>query len=196
MASYTIPLTGEQIQQLLESIGDVNNLSTSEKNTLVAAINEIFTSVSNGKSLVAAAITDMGVDTAATDSFSTMADNIRQLGGPAALVKSLSFTGAYATSTYFTESTSAVFGATDGRLALIMENGSSTAYENLHFTLASGSLGTLDGQSTYRYTSGSTGTYYAAILSGISAPVNLTVTMGSVNRSYDYVNCEIMVSAA
>lgn len=40
------------------------------------ALSELFTSVSDGKTLVAAAITDKGVTTAATDSFSTMATNI------------------------------------------------------------------------------------------------------------------------
>ena len=40
------------------------------------AIDELFQSVSEGKSLIAAAVTDKGVETAATDSFTTMAGNI------------------------------------------------------------------------------------------------------------------------
>jgi hypothetical protein len=40
------------------------------------ALGELFTSVSNGKSLVAASITDKGVPTSGSDSFSQMADNI------------------------------------------------------------------------------------------------------------------------
>ena len=40
------------------------------------AINELFTNVSNGKSLLASAITDKGIPTLATDSFETMAKNI------------------------------------------------------------------------------------------------------------------------
>lgn len=43
------------------------------------AIEEVFQSVSNGKTLIAAAITDKGVSTAATDSFQTMASNIESL---------------------------------------------------------------------------------------------------------------------
>ena len=38
--------------------------------------NELFQSVSNGKSLVASAITDKGIATDATDTFATMANNI------------------------------------------------------------------------------------------------------------------------
>lgn len=40
------------------------------------ALSELFTSVSNGKTLIAGAVTDKGVTTSATDSFSTMAANI------------------------------------------------------------------------------------------------------------------------
>lgn len=40
------------------------------------AIDELFQSVSEGKSLIAAAVTDKGVETTATDSFATMAGNI------------------------------------------------------------------------------------------------------------------------
>ena len=43
------------------------------------AVTELFTSVSDGKSAVAAAITDKGVATAATDSFAQMAANIRAI---------------------------------------------------------------------------------------------------------------------
>lgn len=43
------------------------------------AIDELFTSVSNGKSLIASAITDKGVSTSANDSWATMAGNIGKL---------------------------------------------------------------------------------------------------------------------
>ena len=43
------------------------------------ATNSLKTSVSNGKSAVASAITDKGVSTSATASFDTMASNIRSI---------------------------------------------------------------------------------------------------------------------
>ena len=43
-------------------------------------LNEVKTSVSNGKSAVASAITDKGVSTSATASFDTMASNIKKIG--------------------------------------------------------------------------------------------------------------------
>lgn len=45
------------------------------------AVSELFTSVSNGKSLVASAITDKGVPTAADATFQTMHDNILEISG-------------------------------------------------------------------------------------------------------------------
>lgn len=42
-------------------------------------INELFTSVSNGKKLIASAITDKGVETDANDKFATMAENIGKI---------------------------------------------------------------------------------------------------------------------
>ena len=47
---------------------------------IYTAINDLKTSVSNGKSAVASAITDKGVSTSATASFDTMANNIRSIG--------------------------------------------------------------------------------------------------------------------
>ena len=43
------------------------------------ALAELFQFVSNGKTLIASAITDMGIATSNTDSFETMANNIRQI---------------------------------------------------------------------------------------------------------------------
>ena len=45
-----------------------------------AQLNEVKTSVSNGKSLIASAITDKGVSTASSATFQTMASNIRSIG--------------------------------------------------------------------------------------------------------------------
>ena len=57
-------------------IGDLSNLSTTDKTSIVSAINETFQSVSNGKNLVASAITDKGIATASDATFLTMAQNI------------------------------------------------------------------------------------------------------------------------
>ena len=45
------------------------------------AIDEVFQSVSDGKVLIAEAITDNGISTSATDTFSIMASNIRNISG-------------------------------------------------------------------------------------------------------------------
>lgn len=55
-------------------------LATTDK-TVLGAINEVFTSASNGKKLIAQAITGKGVETSETDTFSTMAQNISNISG-------------------------------------------------------------------------------------------------------------------
>lgn len=56
-----------------------NTLVTTSKE-VVGAINEVFTSASNGKALIAAAITGKNVPTEPTDTYQQMADNIGLLG--------------------------------------------------------------------------------------------------------------------
>lgn len=55
-------------------------LATEESvNTVSGMVDELFTSVSNGKALVASAITDKGVDTASDATFAVMAENIGKI---------------------------------------------------------------------------------------------------------------------
>ena len=61
---------------LKTEVGDLSNLPTTDKSSLVAAVSETFTNVSSGKALVASAITDKGVQTASDATFATMAQNI------------------------------------------------------------------------------------------------------------------------
>jgi len=58
------------------------------------ALSELFTSVSDGKTLIAAAITDKGVSTSASDTFGTMATNIGSISsGGASIVPVLDLDG-------------------------------------------------------------------------------------------------------
>ena len=62
-----------------EDVNFDNTWTSMQSDNVQDAIEEVFQSVSNGKTLIAAAITDKGVSTAATDSFQTMASNIESL---------------------------------------------------------------------------------------------------------------------
>ena len=74
----------KDIANMNEDIADINNdlgtaiLNTTDK-TLKGAINELFQFVSNGKELIASAITDKGVITSNNDTFQQMANNIRSI---------------------------------------------------------------------------------------------------------------------
>ena len=59
--------------------GDLTILKTSQKSSLVEAINELFTNVSDGKTLIATAITDMGQSASGSDTFATLANSIRAI---------------------------------------------------------------------------------------------------------------------
>lgn len=68
-------ITGQiPANQVSYSNSQTSSIITS--NQVQGAIDQLFTSVSNGKSLIAGAITDKGVSTSANDSFSQMASNI------------------------------------------------------------------------------------------------------------------------
>lgn len=69
----------EEIDKVDTKMGDLSSLSTTSKTSLVSAINETFTNVSNGKSLVASAITDKGISTSSDATFQTMATNISNI---------------------------------------------------------------------------------------------------------------------
>ena len=60
--------------------GDMDKIDRSIK-TISDEVAEVKKSVSDGKSKVASAITDKGVATEATDTFDTMAENIRKISG-------------------------------------------------------------------------------------------------------------------
>ncbi|QMV43751.1 hypothetical protein [Cohnella cholangitidis] len=59
-------------------VGDMSAVPTTSKNA-AGAITELFTNVSDGKALVAAAITDKGILTAVDDTFAEMAVNIEAI---------------------------------------------------------------------------------------------------------------------
>lgn len=73
--SYTDSKTQAIVDDVNANFQDVEN----SINTLNGNMNELFQSVSSGKGVVAEAITDKGVPTSASDSFNTMATNIRAI---------------------------------------------------------------------------------------------------------------------
>ena len=83
--SYTagngIDITSNEISVDTSTAPYDNSTSWASATNVQDAIDEVFQSVSNGKELIADAITDMWVSTSATDSFSDMSGNIRLIGG-------------------------------------------------------------------------------------------------------------------
>lgn len=186
-----------QVQALLDSIGSKSSLLTTEKSNLVAAINELFTSASNGKQAIAAALTGKGLSAAASDTFVELAESIGQLlERKVANDDSITPTGSYATSTYYNTDYGVKIGyMANGDVLLSMRAGTTTAYEMLLFTLASAPSGvTLTAHATPSTSAGPAAGIYACVLSGITGKVNISVAMNTINSSYDYTTCAITVT--
>lgn len=60
-------------------IGELSSLQTTTKDNLVKAVNECFRSASDGKALIASAITGKGVNTDSKATYATMAENISSI---------------------------------------------------------------------------------------------------------------------
>lgn len=63
----------------IDYVGNKNNLLTEDKTSLVSSVNELFTSVSDGKNGIAAAIASKGVPTQQGASFGELERNIRDI---------------------------------------------------------------------------------------------------------------------
>lgn len=89
------PLSANQGNVLKNLIGEVNTKMTISY-ALKSSVEDLKKFVSNGKELVADAITEKGVETAADAAFATMAENIGQIeagtGGDVNLLETLEFT--------------------------------------------------------------------------------------------------------
>ena len=72
---------GDENPEILFTIKDITTNETVGKLVDALVIKEVFQSVSDGKSKIALAITDKGVDTSATDTFLQMAANIGMIQG-------------------------------------------------------------------------------------------------------------------
>lgn len=68
-----------KIVDLSNHLGNLEGLPTQNKLDIVSAISELFQYVSNGKSLVASAVTDKGIITSINDTFTIIASNILKI---------------------------------------------------------------------------------------------------------------------
>lgn len=75
-SSTSEAISGKNVQVAIDQLFSWNK---GKVNDLTNKYNQLFQSVSDGKRQIAGAITDKGVSTSSTASFSTMANNIRQI---------------------------------------------------------------------------------------------------------------------
>lgn len=183
--------------------GTLSSLYTTAKTNLVAAINELFQSASDGKSAIAAAITGMGVPAAESNTWAQLATKIGQIRSGWIQPRitngeSVTPTGTYATSTYYNTTFGVKVSYTAGGDVIItMKGGTSTGYEKLYFYAAS----LPSGVTLTNYVPGSSasmdaGAIYSCVLSGVSADYTLALAMTTINSTNDYARVDITLTAA
>ncbi len=92
----------ENIGNVKTEIGELTELPTNDKSSIVSALTEVFTSAGNGKAAVAAAVTGKGVPTSPTDTFAQIAANVGQIatGITPTGTKNISANGTYDVTQY------------------------------------------------------------------------------------------------
>lgn len=191
------------LQSLMDGIGSLSNLSTTAKDNIVNAINELFQSASNGKSSIAAAITGEGVPAASSETWESLSSKIHEIRNDwiqpfVTNDGNIVPTGKYANATYYNVDYGVKIGyCSNGDIMLSMKNGTTTSYENLYFTLASAPTGvTLTANAEAQGTSGTAGIMHVCIISGVTSNINIAVELTDINSSRDYTTCSITITEA
>lgn len=129
-------------------------------------------------------------------SYANEIDSI-QLGIPK-LYGTLSFSGTYATSEYINQSGCRMGCNENGEVFIILRAGTSTAYENIVFNLASAPAGISLLQTTTTATSSSNtaGNHYGCCLVGVTKKINVAVALDTRNATNDYVRADLIVTYA
>ena len=104
LAKAQASASAAQLQQLENNFNDEIVSLWDETGTINTKVNELFTSASNGKALIASAITGKGISTAADATFQTMANNIGSIPTGKTVTDLGEITGTYSSSSsvYFT----------------------------------------------------------------------------------------------
>lgn len=191
------------------TIGDLTQLKTADKDSVVDAVNENFTSASEGKAKIAAALLAKGQSAAATDTFDALAGDIGNLQpanyvDPSAMIQrhitndtAVSVTGTYATSTYYNTDFGVKVGyCPNGDITITMRSGTSTTYENLAFFKLFEISGVDVIKSSESWgTTNPAGQIYSCIITGLTVDARLEINMDERNGTYDYVRCWVVLEA-
>ena len=214
------------LEEILEAVNALPDPVVLETPTITVSSNGLITATANGKSAtqqlstkgattitpstssktaVSAGYYTTGAVTVSGDA-DLKADNIKSgvnifgITGTS-WAGTLTFSGTYATSTYYTAAGSFLSVDKDtGRAFITIQGGTSTSYENIYFaatSLPSGvTLLTPPGNTNFG-TGGSAKCYYTAVLTGVTGKINVAVAMNTrAATSYDAVQCALTVTYA
>lgn len=162
----------------------------------MGTVSEKLQAIVSSKAAIKQALIDKGRNP--SDVLSTYAGEINDIVlGILNLCGTLTFTGTYASPTYFTESGCRMGCNSSGEVFLIVQGGTGSAYENVIFNLAAAPSGITMAQTPlYTNASNPIGVHYGCVLIGVTAKINIAVNFDTINSSYDYVRANLTVTYA
>lgn len=106
-------------------------------------------------------------------------------------------TGTYATEVYYNAEYGVKVGyCPNGEILVSMKSGTTTAYENIFFALASAPAGVTITTDNSNYDTGDlAGNLYVCVLAGVAVPVEMSIAMNTINATDDFVQCDITLTA-
>lgn len=203
--SYTTAQVQERLDAipgLSESIGTLAELETTSKDNLVSAVNELFTYAGEAKSGAVAVLTAHGADVSETDDWDTLLDAMDAQFDAWRLITNddaITPTGTYANATYYNVN----FGikisySPDGDVIVTVKGGTSTAYENIIFTLTTSISGVTLSQgaeTTWNASVSPEGHVYSCVISGLTKKASMAVKFSAINATNDTTTCAITLTA-
>ena len=175
----------ETLQAIYNEVNDIGNLFAEQD----ALINQIITTLENKSS----------ENEELKNKIQLYLQQINELN--ASWAGDLTFSGTYATSTYYTAAgCSLAIDKQKGMAFLTIQGGTTSSYENIYYnadyiTLPDG-VTFLPTQTYGGSTSGTTSRYFTAVFTGITGKINVSVDLAYYNSSYDYVRPTITITYA
>ena len=212
------------LQEILDAVNELPEPIMPETPTITVSSDGLITAIANGKSATKQLPTKPGVtmmpstsgmvaisagyyateDILISGDADLKSDNIKsgvRIFGVTGIswAGTLTFSGTYATSTYYTAAGCSLAVDKDtGKAFVTIQSGTSTSYENIVFTASSLPSGVtlLAPPAAAHGTGGTEKSYFTCCLSGITGKINVAVDMSTRNSSYDYVQAALTVTYA
>lgn len=197
-------IQGTNISMIRGDSESINNLTSTAIDKALSANmgRELFQSVSNGKGLIATAITDKGGSASGSDTLGELATAITNLpsgGGVIDLVGSLTHSGEYSGPSYLTAKNSRMAGnSLTGEVILVLQGGQTSLYENIIFVIETAPAGVAlfeTPQANWSYIN-PTQRLFCCVITGVYQKINVNCNMNARDSVNDTVTASLQITYA